>query len=193
MTLLRSASIEHQKRMLAHLEAQERSVLALAAQQVDRVSDRFNGLLQAIDRRAQQNVSRTRDRGMNMAKARDGITDEGNGYRAPARLPVPELDAVDVAFGNIKHMPKYDTLSDAFRDMSDPHCRAVSTWFYKGAGASPNGILIDGVTFTARPGVDKRRALAAIRAILGSFEPKHEHKIAACGFMLSQWFDRAPA
>lgn len=106
-------------------------------------------------------------------------------------LAIPELDRIDVAFGNVKHLPKYDTLEDDFRNMSHPCCRAVSMWFYKGAEAAPNGngIKIDGTVYRAREGVDVHKALAAIKAALGSFEPKHEHKIAGCGFMLNEWFE----
>lgn len=43
---------------------------------------------------------------------------------------------------------------------------------------------------TAKPGVDAHKALRAIKAVLGSYEPKHEHKEAACAFMLSEWFDK---
>jgi hypothetical protein len=106
-------------------------------------------------------------------------------------LKVPEgLTVADVAFGNIKHMPKYDTLPEDFKKhRGNEYCIAISHWFFKGAKKAPNGIEIDGVIFRARPGVDVGEALAAIKAVLGSFEPKHEHKEAACAFMLSEWFE----
>lgn len=46
---------------------------------------------------------------------------------------------------------------------------------------------------TARPGVDRDKALVAIKAALGSFEPKHEHKEAGCAFLLHEWFELAEA
>lgn len=105
-------------------------------------------------------------------------------------LQVPDgLNKLDVVFGNIKHMPKYDALPEEFQRQTHPCCRSVSMWFFKGAEGAPNGITIDGTTYTAKPGVDPGKALAAIRSVLGSFEPKHEHKIAGCGFMLSEWFE----
>lgn len=104
-------------------------------------------------------------------------------------LPIPDTTRIDVAFGDIKHMPKYDTLPEEFRRERGPYCSAVQSWFFIGAKAHPGGIEIDGKKFTAKPGVPAGKALAAIKAVLGSFEPKHEHKIAACGFMLSEWFD----
>lgn len=106
-------------------------------------------------------------------------------------LQVPEVDRVSVAFGDPKHMPKYDSLPEQFKDWRHNHyCEAVSSWFYSGAKAHENGIAIKDHAYIAKPGVEARKALAAIKAVLGSWEPKHEHKIAACGYMLSEWFDR---
>lgn len=105
-------------------------------------------------------------------------------------LPIPDINRLDMAFGNIKHMPKYDTLPDEFKRFhGNPFSEAVSSWFFSGAKAYPNGIEIDGVKFVAKDGVPAGNALAAIRAILGSFEPKHEHKQAACAYLLHEWFD----
>lgn len=105
-------------------------------------------------------------------------------------IPIPIVDGVSTVFGDIKHMPKYETVPDEFKRHSNPWVQAVSHWFFVGAKAHPGGIEIDGVKYTAKPTVDARAALSAIRAVLGSFEPKHEHKEAACAFMLSEWFDR---
>lgn len=112
----------------------------------------------------------------------------------PDQLPVPDVNDVSIAFGDIRHMPKYETLPEAFQDWRDEkHCRAIGKWFFSGAAGTPNGIVIDDKTYTAKPGVDATKALRAIKAVLGSWEPKHEHKMAACGYMLSQWFEeRAP-
>ena len=107
-------------------------------------------------------------------------------------LAIPELSAVDVAFGNIKHMPRYETLPEDFkRHSGNDYTKAISSWFFSGAKGTPDGLIIEGMRFTAKPGVDKAKALAAIRAVLGSFEPKHEHKEAGCAFMLSEWFDKS--
>lgn len=106
-------------------------------------------------------------------------------------LAVPAITAVDIAFGNIAHMPKYAELPEQFQDWhNEAHCRAVNSWFMKGAKAVKGGIELDGVTYKAKPDVEAVKALAAIRAVLASWEPKHEHKIAACGYMLSEWFEK---
>lgn len=107
-------------------------------------------------------------------------------------MAIPEVTGLDVAFGNIKHLPKFESLPEVFRRDSHPACRAIGDWFSSGAKSFPNGIKIGKRTFTAKPGVDSSKALAAIRSVLGSFEPKHEHKIAGCAFMLNEWFDAEP-
>jgi hypothetical protein len=101
--------------------------------------------------------------------------------------PIPELHAVDVAFGNIKHLPEWEDLSEDLRrgwsNDRNPYCVFVSEWFFK--GRTPE----DMARLTPRDGVDGYKALTAVEAVLGSFEPKHEHKIAGCAFLLKEWFN----
>lgn len=109
-------------------------------------------------------------------------------------LAIPELDDAAVAFGDVKHMPKYESLPDDFKKRrGNDYCAAVSSWFFNGAKKLADGVEIDGKKFIAKPGVNSAKALRAIRAVLGSIEPAHEHKEAACAFMLSEWFDKSPA
>ena len=107
------------------------------------------------------------------------------------RLAIPELDGPSVVFGDIKHMPKYETVPAEFKNSRNVYVQAVSMWFFKGARFEHNVLTVDGVEFHPRPDVDAKKALRAIKAVLGSFEPKHEHKEAACAFMLSEWFEKA--
>jgi hypothetical protein len=103
-------------------------------------------------------------------------------------LPVPTLTDADLAFGSIAHLPAWADIPEAFRRNSGAAyrwCEFVSTWFFAGTNTA---------LLTPKPGVDKTAALRAVRGILGSFEPKHEHKIAGCAFLLSEWFEfAAPA
>lgn len=41
----------------------------------------------------------------------------------------------------------------------------------------------------AKTDVDKQLALRHLRAVMGSFEPKHEHKESASAYLLSLWFE----
>lgn len=105
-------------------------------------------------------------------------------------MEIPELNNIDVTFGNIRHMPIYDTLPDDFKQHNgNVYCKAVATWFFKGAAGTSERLEIGDKIFTPKPGVDGPKAVAAIRAVLVSFQPKHEHKEAGCAFMLSEWFD----
>ena len=98
-------------------------------------------------------------------------------------LAIPQIDGIDAVFGNIKHMPKYESLPEEFKDRyNNRHCEFVSKWFFSGVDKEGMKRIV------AKEGVERGKALAAIGAVLASFEPKHEHKIGACGFMLSEWF-----
>jgi hypothetical protein len=100
--------------------------------------------------------------------------------------PIPDITGLDMAFGKIDHMPRYDTIPDEFK-RSGGYCAAfVSKWFFGGLKED------DLARLKPRAGVDKRKALAAIGAILRSFEPKHEHKEAGCAFLLNAWFEVTP-
>ena len=95
--------------------------------------------------------------------------------------PVPDLDGASAVFGNIKHMPKFATLPEEFQRERHPACKFVETWFYR-------GVKVEDFP-AARKGVDAIKARRAIGAVLRSFEPKHEHKIAGAGFLANEWFD----
>jgi hypothetical protein len=105
-----------------------------------------------------------------------------------ARTPIPELSDVDVVFGCVDHLPARDDLPEEFRlrwDRQQPHCEFISQWFFK--GRTPD----DMARLTPKKGIDREKALRAIKAILASWAPQHEHKIGGCGFLLSEWFDVA--
>lgn len=100
-------------------------------------------------------------------------------------IPVPEITKMDFAFGNIDHLPKYETIPDEFKDPNS-HSRwnlFASHWFF--------GMLKKNDIDNLKPkdGIDKIAALKACRAILLSFEPQHEHKEAGVAYLLSEWFE----
>lgn len=105
------------------------------------------------------------------------IPDENEIFARP--LPVTDLD---LAFGGRieKLMPRYRSLPEDYQRESAPFCRIASKWFFGG---------LDAKTLKAKEGIDADAALRHCRAVLCSFEPKHEHKIAGVGWLLSQWFE----
>ena len=95
-----------------------------------------------------------------------------------------ELTNLDVAFGVgvEKIMPPYSDIPDEFKHGHTKWNDLMNDWFYCG---------ISDLQVTPKEGIDKQKALLNIRAIIGSFEPKHEHKEAACAYLMSLWFDDA--
>jgi hypothetical protein len=59
----------------------------------------------------------------------------------------------------------------------------ASAWFFKGVDPE--------ASFLMKPGVNGETAYRHIRAILGSYQPRHEHKEAAVAYLCSMWMDGA--
>jgi hypothetical protein len=98
--------------------------------------------------------------------------------------PTPTLDDIDVAFGSISFLPAMADLPPEYRDgwyRGYAGCKAADALFFDGGSLSALG-------YEPRDGVDPQAALRALGAALGSFQPKHEHKIAAVGWLIDQWF-----
>ena len=95
---------------------------------------------------------------------------------------VPELSDVDMAFpaGALSWMPAWEDIPEEFKERDNEWTCIASSWF-------GNGLPAD-VKFYPREGVDAEKAYKAVGATLGSYAPKHEHKMAATAFMLSSWF-----
>jgi hypothetical protein len=96
--------------------------------------------------------------------------------------PVPKVSNLEAAFGSIEHLPPWAELSDEEKRGDGPFCDAAQMLFFKGGKFSDYGL-------TPKPGVYVAEVVAVVRACLGSFEPKHEHKIGGVGKLLSYWFD----
>ena len=98
--------------------------------------------------------------------------------------PTP-VDDVTLAFpANI-----VATLMPAMRDIPRDYPNAdkwqtlTSHWFFQGLKG----------TLVPKEGIDLTTAMRHIKAVLGSYEPKHEHKEAAVAYLMSRWFDRFEA
>ena len=76
-------------------------------------------------------------------------------------------------------MPEYKDIPEEFKDWNSKWHHLVAGMFFHG------GKITKMVT---REGIDGDAAMRHIKCILGSFEPKHEHKMAACAFLISEWF-----
>ena len=113
---------------------------------------------------------------------KDGISPEelSETYLAPHILP-KEVSDVDIAFGGraMELLPLMDEIPDEFQKDSNQYNRFISKIFYNGS---------KGLEVIPHPGIDTKMAFRHLAAILKSYEPKHEHKIAGCAYLSSLWF-----
>lgn len=101
--------------------------------------------------------------------------------------PIKEIDEATAAFPTdvvTTLMPKYDEIPEDFKEMWNPYNKLVNRWFFQG---------LENSNFTPKESVDTDKALRHISAIMRSFQPKHEHKTAACAFLLAEWFEKIEA
>ena len=97
-----------------------------------------------------------------------------------------KVTGADVAFGgSMKELlPPMDVIPRSIREERDPAYYLALRWFYEG---------LIGARLIPREGIDKGEALAHIKAVMGSFEPQHEHKMAGCAYLLSLFFKEMEA
>lgn len=94
-----------------------------------------------------------------------------------------EVSEVDIAFpargGALT--PPWEDIPDEFKDSDNIWTEFVSHWFYRGDPFHAYNVF-------TRPDVDPEKALRHLRVALGTFETKHEHKIAGVAWLVSRWF-----
>lgn len=99
-------------------------------------------------------------------------------------MEVKEVTGLDVAFGcrAMELLPRWEDIPMLFRESSSrtKWGKVAMDWFYLG---------IKNAEWTPKPGVDTGKALAMIKACLGSFEPSHEHKMSGVAYMLCEFFE----
>ncbi len=93
-----------------------------------------------------------------------------------------QVDPVDARMGaSTTHelIPAWEDIPEAFKDDGHPWVSLMHRWFAVG---------IPGSVMNAREGIIRRAALAHLSAVMRSFAPRHEHKIAGCAYLCSLWF-----
>lgn len=90
---------------------------------------------------------------------------------------------VNMAFpAYVMHLlPAQEEIPAEFHSSSNPWHRLAQEWFMVGLPGAQADVV---------DGIDGGVALRHLRTVLGSFQPQHEHKIAAVAFLCSQWFSR---
>ncbi|KKK89969.1 hypothetical protein LCGC14_2727780 [marine sediment metagenome] len=93
-----------------------------------------------------------------------------------------EIDDLTLAFpaSVTSLMPDKAIIPEEIIRGSSKWSRVTSDWFFCG---------LHGAKWKPREGIDTKKALRHVGAILGSWEPKHEDKEAAVAYLLSEWFE----
>lgn len=98
-----------------------------------------------------------------------------------------QLDGLDAAFGprdGIRQLlPKWEEIPEEFKqgtEHTNKWIKVLGDWFFAG---------IELTNVVMKNGVERKWAIRHIGCIMHSFEPKHEHKIAGCAYLLSLWFE----
>ena len=78
-------------------------------------------------------------------------------------------------------LPPMDEIPDEFKERPGTKWnRLGARWFFSGL----NGRIV------WKDGINERDALRHLKACLGSWEPKHEHKEAGVAYLFSLWAER---
>ncbi|MBM66083.1 MAG: hypothetical protein CMH55_07610 [Myxococcales bacterium] len=95
--------------------------------------------------------------------------------------PKPISDAMMAFPASVcgEYLPPMDEIPERFHRFSDPYVELVRRLFFEGGSVAE---------WKAREGVDRDLAIKNLRAVLGSYEPKHEHKEAGAAYLVSLWF-----
>ena len=97
-----------------------------------------------------------------------------------------EIDDATLVFpASVSHlMPTWADIPAEFKDMhgTNPWTKIAMAWFF--SGLNPK------VEFHANPGYDPQKAYRHLAAIMGSWEPKQEHKLASVAYLMSIWFKK---
>ncbi|WP_058830751.1 hypothetical protein [Paenibacillus polymyxa] len=88
----------------------------------------------------------------------------------------------DLTFGGDMKilLPPLDLIPKEFQESRTDWNKLITTWFFQG---------LSSFDCKPKPGIDRKQAMGHVKAILGSWEPRHEHKEAACAWLLSKWFE----
>lgn len=107
-------------------------------------------------------------------------------YLQPPYIPQGVSD-LELAFPThvSRLMPAWDVISPEFKSHRNIYVDWADGMFF---GESSQ--RVKDCSFCIADGIDNELACRHINAILGSFEPSHEHKIAAIAFLLSCWYPR---
>lgn len=94
---------------------------------------------------------------------------------------IPEVSDLDMAFPTRyrKLLPVWEQLTEEEQAGNNQYCHNLNQLFFRGGDMSKY--------FTAKPGYDQTKIHRYIKATLGDYGPKHEHKIGGIAHALANW------
>ena len=98
---------------------------------------------------------------------------------APTGKDLESITDAEVAFSTEKLLPKMVDIPDEFHGSGNIYTKIASAVFF--GSKLPDGNV------SVNDGIDEGLLFRAVRAHLGSWAPKHEHKIAGVGYMISKF------
>lgn len=103
------------------------------------------------------------------------------------RTPV-DIDRVTQVFpARIMHLlPPYEVIPPEFKNWNNQ-----TKWNRFISGIFFGGIDRKSIKLIPKPDIDPQKAWTVISTILGSFDPKHEHKEAGTAYLMSLWFEES--
>lgn len=99
-------------------------------------------------------------------------------YVTPHQVP-DVLIAFPGSLGDL--LPSMSIIPEEFKNdrSGNPWLKWQSVWFYEGLPGYPS----------PKDGISLDLAMRHLSCIQRSFEPKHEHKVAAVAWLASRWFE----
>jgi anaerobic selenocysteine-containing dehydrogenase len=97
-------------------------------------------------------------------------------------VDIPKVTDAEIAFGTTKHLPEEKDIPKEFTDETSTWNTLFDKLFYGHKDS-------DKIEMYPKIGVNPVAAMRLIKAHMVSFEPKHEHKRAACSYLFSKYFD----
>ncbi|MGO4316672.1 hypothetical protein [Agrobacterium sp. MCAB5] len=94
----------------------------------------------------------------------------------------PVFTGASAAFGaRLNDYPPMSAVPEVRKEFRN----AFSTLFFRGGSLADFGLSI-------KPGLDRNQVMTALRSLMSSFDPKHEHKEAVVAWCLSEWCVETP-
>lgn len=95
-----------------------------------------------------------------------------------------DFDGIDASFGAKRS--DYPSMADVPSHQLHRSFESVaSKLFFRGG-------KLDDFGLSFKPGIDRIKAMTAIRSLMNSFEPQHEHKMAVVAWALREWCNGTP-